>query len=322
MENELNRIQTHLGIWKLEDWSIDICSKQLHTTAVYCIKSIQNDKLLIGEGIIGGQNNRLRTHLAGKSENIQFNNDLKKYGTDNFRLSWIIEEPDENSRKLIENQFQLRYKDWSYNTPRKSYPTQTEIKEYIGVEFHKNKGSIHNRLHNFTINGDCWESNYCKSSDYGAMSFDSKMQKHHILMYIYYNGDICGITSVIHHKCENKRCVNPEHLELVTNTENIHLYHNINKKDIIEKETTSIYLGVNKRSQNLFEGTSDIKIDGIKKRSLGIYDSEIKAAENRDYFIFKNNLLNRGKLNFYNIDYRYYIPHISNRKNINKHLIS
>lgn len=317
MEHELNRIQTHLGIWKLEDWSIDICSKQLNTKAVYCIKSLKNNKLLIGEGIIGGQNNRLRTHLAGKSENIQFNNDLKKYGTDNFRLAWIIEEDDENSRKLIENKVQIHFKDISYNVPRKQYPTQQELINYEPVLFHRNKGSIYDRLHNYRINGDCWESNYCKTSDYGAMSFNGKMQKHHILMYIYYYGDICGITSIIHHKCENKRCVNPTHLQLVTNIENIHLHHNTSKKENPKKES---YLGVNKTPTG-FEATCDIILDNIKKRCLGIYISEIQAAQNRDYFIFINNLLDRGKLNFYNIDYGKFSPYLSTR-GLNKHLVS
>ena len=42
-------------------------------------------------------------------------------------------------------------------------------------------------------------------------------------------GDICGITSTIHHKCENKRCVNPQHLELVTHLENCKLYFDCDK---------------------------------------------------------------------------------------------
>lgn len=140
-------------------------------------------------------------------------------------------------------------------------------------------------------------------------------------MYIYYNGDICGITSIIHHKCENKRCVNPEHLELVTNTENIHIHHKTTKKKQSKKANGSIYLGVYKTKQNYFEAVCDIKIDNIKKRSLGIYNSEIIAAKNRDFFLFKNNLLDRGKLNFYDIGYGTYTPYPTRTKGLNKYLL-
>ena len=52
-----------------------------------------------------------------------------------------------------------------------------------------------------------------------------------------------GLTVQHLNKCENKRCVNPEHLELVTNTVNLRLYHRCKPKKLV-KNINSKFIGV------------------------------------------------------------------------------
>jgi hypothetical protein len=112
MCEELKLIQTHLGIWKLQDWDINVCSTQLNgKSGIYCIKNLVNNKLLIGEGILWGQKSRPNQHIRGNSGNGLWDKEIIEYGIDNFRLIWIIPEEDEVQRKLIENNLLLHFKE-------------------------------------------------------------------------------------------------------------------------------------------------------------------------------------------------------------------
>lgn len=89
--------------------------------------------------------------------------------------------------------------------------------------------SVDNKLLNrfinkVSINDECWEFNSSVNwKGYGRITICyngvySSIQAHRV-SYIIYIGDIpSGLT--VHHKCHNNRCVNPYHLELMTNDEN------------------------------------------------------------------------------------------------------
>lgn len=66
----------------------------------------------------------------------------------------------------------------------------------------------------------CWSwVGYLGESGYGRMSVNGKMQRTHRLSYEAFVGPIPdGLT--IDHLCFNKRCLNPAHLEAVTQHEN------------------------------------------------------------------------------------------------------
>lgn len=62
----------------------------------------------------------------------------------------------------------------------------------------------------------CWEwVGYVDSTGYGKMSIDNYPHSAHVLSYKYFNGDY-GKGLVIDHVCMNRKCVNPNHLRLVT----------------------------------------------------------------------------------------------------------
>ena len=68
---------------------------------------------------------------------------------------------------------------------------------------------------------DCWEWKASKISDgYGQFSLDNRNVYAHRFSYELYKGKIPD-GMFIDHLCRNPSCVNPKHLEMVTNKENI-----------------------------------------------------------------------------------------------------
>lgn len=71
---------------------------------------------------------------------------------------------------------------------------------------------------------DCWEWRRQKNpvTGYGTSSYKGKNMGAHRVSYILFYGHIPN-GLVIHHRCENKICVNPEHLEAISQSENLRL---------------------------------------------------------------------------------------------------
>jgi len=72
---------------------------------------------------------------------------------------------------------------------------------------------------------DCWEwqgphSGNGRGGGYGRMSLDGATVAVHRVMYTLFFGYIPP-RKHIDHKCRNRICVNPEHLEMVTHKENM-----------------------------------------------------------------------------------------------------
>ena len=72
---------------------------------------------------------------------------------------------------------------------------------------------------------------------YGMFSIFGKSIPAHRFSYLLYKGDIAE-NMVVHQTCENNGCVNPEHLELQTKSQNKKSYTSVRiSKEMIEKES-------------------------------------------------------------------------------------
>lgn len=76
-------------------------------------------------------------------------------------------------------------------------------------------------LQKVEIKNECWEwQGKLDKNGYGRFAVNRKNIRSHRFSYEFYIGKIPN-GLVIDHLCRNKRCVNPKHLEPVTNKENI-----------------------------------------------------------------------------------------------------
>lgn len=67
----------------------------------------------------------------------------------------------------------------------------------------------------------CWLwTGYVNPDGYGAFGFNGKTQPAHRVSYELFYSSIPG-SMVVHHRCCNRRCVNPRHLEIRTRRENV-----------------------------------------------------------------------------------------------------
>ena len=128
----------------------------------------------------------------------------------------------------------------------------------------------------------CWEWNhYTNNHGYGYCVYKGKKQlAHRVSFSIIYNVDLKNL-DVIAHKCDNPKCINPQHL-----------FHTDQKGNMMDKMMkgrastyrTSKYRNVHFRNDSK-KYRALIRIDG-KYKSLGCFEKEIDAAIRVDeYFI-------------------------------------
>lgn len=65
----------------------------------------------------------------------------------------------------------------------------------------------------------CWNWNGSTSRGYGHKKLKGKGRLAHRLSYQLFNGEIPAGLQVMH-KCDNRKCINPDHLTLGTNRDN------------------------------------------------------------------------------------------------------
>lgn len=82
--------------------------------------------------------------------------------------------------------------------------------------------TVEQRLNIYTLKSEsCWDwTGYLNVYGYGQLTILGKKKLAHRISYEIYRGPIPN-GMVIDHTCQNKKCVNPDHLEVVTNAENI-----------------------------------------------------------------------------------------------------
>lgn len=81
----------------------------------------------------------------------------------------------------------------------------------------------HNKPIKYIIEDECWIniSHSTNNAGYPRVYRNGKKEFIHRYIYIIYNGEIPK-GMVIRHKCDNIKCINPEHLILGTHYDNVH----------------------------------------------------------------------------------------------------
>lgn len=122
---------------------------------------------------------------------------------------------------------------------------------------------------NYSICKDtgCWDWTGCFAvSGYGRMMFNYQNYRAHRLSYILHNGEIPD-EMIICHKCDNKKCVNPEHLFIGTILDNV--------KDRVQKGRTAR----NEKSGNMKLTNKQVKQIRKRKMSLSMMAKKYNVAE-------------------------------------------
>jgi hypothetical protein len=78
----------------------------------------------------------------------------------------------------------------------------------------------------------CWVWTACHSGHYGKFSLNGRTETAHRASYVLFKG-WPEPNTVIHHKCANKSCVNPEHLQSTTHHEN--LAEGLSRTDLLRR---------------------------------------------------------------------------------------
>lgn len=196
----------------------DFINSYENVMGVYCIVNNDNNKAYIGSSEDMGS--RVNKHRQQLRKNSHDNKLLQKdWNEDRFSVGILYEGIDYQNKEqeYINNIIASKV----YNTckylsiPILSLEDQTRFWNKISIK---------------DIN-DCWEWNGKKRKDgYGAFDKNKiSYSAHRIAYYLTYNIDPNGMC--IMHRCNNKRCCNPFHLDIGThaeNTRNAHrdgLYH-------------------------------------------------------------------------------------------------
>lgn len=91
----------------------------------------------------------------------------------------------------------------------------------IRGKYGKNIWTLQDLLDRSTKEGDCLIWRGCiTGSGYGQVRSNGKQVPAHRLSYQLATGEEIG-TQVVHHKCANRKCINPEHLQLAQHAENL-----------------------------------------------------------------------------------------------------
>lgn len=141
----------------------------------------------------------------------------------------------------------------------------------------------------FKENG-CWAINSYTDNKYSTLSVNRVSYRAHRISYLIFNGPY-DYTKIICHKCQNKECVNPEHLFIGTQSDNMIYDSNagvgckINLE--IAKEIKTLYYEQNK---SLIEIQDHLKERGINITKTGINQAALNKTFHDPDFVIKTRI--------------------------------
>jgi hypothetical protein len=127
----------------------------------------------------------------------------------NDQVKEIRENPHDKCLGCLSRQFGISFQQVSRIKHNERWSELVE-KETEEEEFWKRA------VHEKTIIGECWETQRNRMQ----FSYRNKHMMGHRIAYIIRYGDIPN-KMVVRHKCDNTKCINPDHLELGTHQENM-----------------------------------------------------------------------------------------------------
>lgn len=147
---------------------------------------------------------RYKNHIASLNSNIHYNTLMQSHYNDRLSINcyvWSLE--DENNLLFKENKMIASYCGL-YNTWRNLHIEEVEEDLLISTEkFNEDKYTVTDK--------GCWEWKSVDYHGYGrSIQVGKRYFKPHRVSIFKYKGEY---PELIRHKCNNKRCVNPEHLE-------------------------------------------------------------------------------------------------------------
>jgi hypothetical protein len=135
-------------------------------------------------------------------------------------------------------------------------------------------------------NSGCWLWTGATRQGYSALTFNRRTDYGHRVVYRFFKGDFQG---VLDHLCHTRSCVNPEHLEAVTQCENIRRILPERRLNRVAGGSKKIYEGVIRSRDHCFRGHL-LSEDNIVKQKRGgrtcktCRDASRLAAERRRKF--------------------------------------
>lgn len=146
----------------------------------------------------------------------------------------IIDGKTQSLRKHCKD-FQQNY----HTVKSRIYKHHWSIKEALGiVPRQRPKKSIVDRLLNkikFNPQTDCWEWIGCLQDGYGQIRINGQWQSVHRIVYEKLCGPISDDKPCVLHKCDNRKCCNPDHLYVGTHQDNMNDMVQRNRSTMGEK---------------------------------------------------------------------------------------
>jgi hypothetical protein len=142
----------------------------------------------------------------------------------------------------------------------------------------RTKAEIINKI---SFNGECWEWPTKSKFGYGGLMYKNKYYKAHRVSYEVFNGPIANGLWVLH-KCDNPKCVSPEHLFLGSRSDNMKdCYKKGRSKNTFESDTETIKLAAQMRAKG-FKFTEIAKLLGRNSSWIGLRVRQLITRRNHD----------------------------------------